>query len=154
MLFLLADDQPKVRFALRVLLERQTGFRVLGEAANAAEMLALATAICPDVVLLDWELPGLDHVATIAQLRAFCPHSWLIALSGLPEVEMEALDAGVDAFVSKGVPPDHLLVLLRKRQDDLTAGLAGAGAPANSPGQTSHLSPSCQPRPATGALFS
>jgi DNA-binding NarL/FixJ family response regulator len=58
MRILLADDQPKVRFALRVLLERQPGLKVVGEAADADDLLAQMETACPDLVLLAWELPG------------------------------------------------------------------------------------------------
>lgn len=154
MLYLLADDQSKVRFALRVLLERQTGFRVLGEAANADEMLALAMAICPDVVLFDWELPGFDPVATLGELRAFCPSARLVALSGLPEVEAKALSAGVDAFVSKGLPPDRLLALLRDFQVGLVAKAESMVEPETVSDHTSFQPLSLKSRPATGALSS
>ena len=58
MQILLADNQPKVRFGLRVLLERQPGLQVVGEAADAKDLLAQVEADCPDLVLLDWELSG------------------------------------------------------------------------------------------------
>jgi DNA-binding NarL/FixJ family response regulator len=58
MQILLADNQPKVRFGLRVLLERQPGLQVVGEAADAEDLLAQVEADCPDLVLLDWELSG------------------------------------------------------------------------------------------------
>ncbi len=62
MQILLADNQPRVRLGLRVLLERQPGFKVVGEAVNAEELLARMEAGRPDLVLLGWELPGLARV--------------------------------------------------------------------------------------------
>ena len=59
MRILLADDQPKVRFALRALLEQQPGLKVVGEAVNADDLVTQTQESCPDVLLLDWELPGL-----------------------------------------------------------------------------------------------
>jgi len=69
MQILLADNQPKVRLGLRVLLERQPGFKVVGEAANAEELLARIEADRPDLVLLGWELPGLARVDPSASRR-------------------------------------------------------------------------------------
>ena len=66
MQILLADNQPKVRLGLRVLLERQPGFKVVGEAVNAEELLARMEADRPDLVLLGWELPGLARVDPLA----------------------------------------------------------------------------------------
>ena len=69
MQILLADNQPKVRFGLRVLLERQPGLKVVGEAADAEELLARMEADRPDLVLLGWELPGLARVDPSASRR-------------------------------------------------------------------------------------
>ena len=111
---LLADDRPKTRFALRLLLERQPGIQVVGEAADAEELLVQAKATFPDVVLLDWELPNLAaNGSLLSALRGVCPHLWLIALSGRPEMRLTALAAGADAFVSKADPPERLLAAVR-----------------------------------------
>ncbi len=115
---LVADDQPKVRFALRVLLGRQPGLSIVGEAANATDLLIQVEAICPDLVLLGWELPGLAANGTISALRETCPRLFVIALSGRPEARRAALDAGVDFFVSKGDPPERLLVAIENFWDE------------------------------------
>jgi DNA-binding NarL/FixJ family response regulator len=109
---LLADDQAEVRSALRFLLEQESGMRVVGEAAEAQAVLAQDTAIEPDLVLLDWELPGTQATDLLFALRSRCGRTIVIALSGRPEARREALDAGVDAFVSKGDPPEYLLAIL------------------------------------------
>ena len=106
---LLADGRPKVRFALRALLTRQTAPHVLHEASDAQDLLAQAEVSCPDLVLLDWELPGLAPSDLIPALRRVCPKAAVIALSGTVSARREALAAGVDAFVSKGDPPERLL---------------------------------------------
>ena len=106
---LLADDQSKVRSALRLILEQQPDLNVLGEAVDAQGLLDWVRLVCPDVVLLDWELPGLSRHDLLSALRARCPHLKVIALSGRPEACQAALAAGADAFVSKGDPPEQLL---------------------------------------------
>jgi len=129
----IADDWPKVRSALRLLLEQDPEMSVVGEATEAEGLLAQVSAIRPDLVLIDWELPGLQaaNLSTgatrtepvpsqvegskrsghhlLPTLRALCPRLSVIALSGRPEARRAALAAGVDAFVSKGDPPDRLL---------------------------------------------
>jgi len=109
---LIADDQPKVRFALRVLLSRQPGCEVVGEAVNAEDLLAQSEAACPDLVLLGWELPGLAAIDPLTALRQVCPDLVVIALSGWPEARRAALTAGADAFVSKSNPPEQLLAAI------------------------------------------
>jgi len=112
---LLADDQHKVRSALRLLLEQETGLQVVGEAVDAEGLLAGTTATCPDLVLLDWELPGLTD-GTLSVLRTTHPELYVIALSGRPEAHRAALAAGADAFVSKANPPERLLAAIEKER--------------------------------------
>jgi len=136
MQILLADNQPKVRLGLRVLLERQPGFKVVGEAVNAEELLARMEADRPDLVLLGWELPGLARVDPLASrcgepvactepsrsepsgqgllsaLRRVSPNLCVIALSVRLEARRAALAAGADAFVYKCDSPERLLAAL------------------------------------------
>jgi DNA-binding NarL/FixJ family response regulator len=111
MRILLADDQKKVRSALRLLLEHEPGLEVVGEAVDSDALLSEIEADRPDVVLLDWELPGLCS-QQLPPLRLQFPHVNIVALSGRPEARKAALSAGADAFVSKGDPPEQLLTTL------------------------------------------
>jgi DNA-binding NarL/FixJ family response regulator len=110
---LLADDQAKVRSALRLLLVEHPHIEILGEAVDATGLLDWIKAACPDVVLLDWELPGLPAETILCLLHDRCPHLRVIALSTRPEASEAALGAGADAFVSKGDPPEVLLVAIQ-----------------------------------------
>ena len=69
----LADNRRKVRFALRALLEQQAEVNVVGEAVDAQNLLAQVAEICPDVILLDWELPGMAADDLLSALRRKCP---------------------------------------------------------------------------------
>ena len=108
----LADDQGSVRSALRLLLEQEAGVEVVGEAADAARLLALVEQAAPDVILLDWELPGLPGGNLLRLLRFLLPSAAVVALSGRPESREEADEAGVNAFVSKCAPSETLLAVL------------------------------------------
>ena len=112
MRILVADEQRQVRFALRVLLERHSGYRVIAEATDAQGLLAQAQVACPDVVLLSWELPGKDEIDLLSALRQCCPNLVVIALSGRLGADQAALEAGADAFVSKGKPPEQLMAAI------------------------------------------
>ena len=109
---LLADDQAKVRSALRLLLELQPGLSVVGEATSAEDLLIEAKATCPDVVLLDWELPNLTTDGSLTILQEACPNLCVVALSGRPEARPAALAAGAYAFVGKAHPPERLLAAI------------------------------------------
>jgi DNA-binding NarL/FixJ family response regulator len=105
----LADDQSIVCSALRLLLEHEPDMTIVGEAPDADQMLAQMTTAQPDIVLLDWELPGLRCSEALSALHAQQAGVCVIALSSLPEARQTALACGVDAFVSKGEPPEQLL---------------------------------------------
>lgn len=109
MRILLADDQKKVRSALRLLLEQQPDLEILGEAVDTTGLLDWVKAAHPDLVLLDWELPGLPAVALLPLLHFYQPGLRVVALSGRPEARPAALEAGANAFVSKGDPPEVLV---------------------------------------------
>jgi DNA-binding NarL/FixJ family response regulator len=98
---------------LRALLERQAGVQIVGEAAHSAALLSQVQAACPDLVLLDWNLPDSGVEELLPVLRARCPGLPVIALSGQPEARRAALAAGANAFVSKADPPERLLAALR-----------------------------------------
>jgi DNA-binding NarL/FixJ family response regulator len=114
---LIAGDQPKVRFALHILLDRQPGIKVVGEAVDAQDLLRQAQNTNPDLLLLDWELPGLAKSGLLPALRKVYPNLSVIALSGRTEASHAALAAGVNAFVSKVEPPEHLLSAISRYQD-------------------------------------
>jgi len=111
---LLADDQPQVRSALRLVLEHEPEMQVVGEVTDAETLLRLVKKIHPDLILLDWELPGLRSSNLLPILRKGSPYLSIIALSGQLESRQRALAAGVDAFVSKGDPPEQLLNILHE----------------------------------------
>ena len=117
MRILLADDQPKVCFALRVLLNQRPELIVVGEAGDTDELLAQLASTQADVVVLDWLLPGLPEAGSLEALRAIRPGLLVIALSGRPELGQAALDAGADAFISKIDPPDQLLATVDRCQE-------------------------------------
>jgi DNA-binding NarL/FixJ family response regulator len=112
MRILLADEEYNVRYGLRVLLEEQTRSQIVGEAADAGELMALVEAAYPDLLLMSWGLPGRQSADLLAALRRACEDLHVIVLSGRPEARQAVLDAGADAFVSKVEPPERLLAAI------------------------------------------
>lgn len=118
---LLADDEPKVRSALRLMLEQLKKVEVVEEVDNAQELTARLNgqhgSSRPDLLLLDWELPGLHPGASISEL---CSRNDLkvIILSGRCQAPQAALASLADAFISKYEPPDNLVAALQKMGAD------------------------------------
>ena len=110
---LLADKRAEVRSALRLVLAHEPDINVIAEVETGDELLSRIEACCPDLLLLDWELPGQPLPEVLSAARQRCPHLQVIALSGQPEVRRMALEAGVDQFVSKADSPDRLLAAIR-----------------------------------------
>jgi len=110
---LIGDASPRVRFGLRVLLEQQQGWKVAGEVEDAQALLESVRYGCPDLVLLDWELPGMPAQELLTVIRQACPHPWIIFMSGKNELRQVALQAGADFFAYKADPPEKLLGLIR-----------------------------------------
>ena len=111
---LIGDAQPRVRFGLRLLFEQQPGWKVTGEADDAEALLDAVRFRCPDLVLLDWELPGMPAQELITVIRQACPHLWIVFMSGKDELRQMVLQAGADIFAYKADPPEKLLWLIRE----------------------------------------
>jgi DNA-binding NarL/FixJ family response regulator len=114
MKILLADDNPEVRSALRLLLEQEPVSAMVIDVTDVQGLHAHLEENCPAVLLLDWELPGLHGSDFCRLLRSCCPAMKILALSSKFEARQEALTAGVDAFVSKAEPPENILSTLSK----------------------------------------
>ena len=106
---LIADEQQKSRFALRLLLEREQELSVVGEAEDVGVLMTQIKISHPDMVLLDWELPNTNGENALCSIRKVYPNVAVIVLSGRPEAKKAALSAGANAFISKGDPPERLL---------------------------------------------
>jgi two-component system, response regulator PdtaR len=109
---ILADGDTLFRQELRRSLE-EAGYRVLAEASDGCEALALAHALRPDLVVLDIPLPGLDGIGVAAALHQerITPAVMLTAQSS-PELVRRAARAGILSYVSKPVSVPALIAAL------------------------------------------
>jgi DNA-binding NarL/FixJ family response regulator len=112
-----ADADQRVRSALRILLREEPGLVVVGESADLPSLVAQVRDLTPDMVLLDWELPGRPAAALLLAQTAIGHTPSVIVFSARPESEDEVLAAGADAFVSKGDPPEALLSAFRQLKE-------------------------------------
>jgi DNA-binding NarL/FixJ family response regulator len=109
---IIADDQPEVRSALRLLLAEKAGIQVVADASTSADLLEQVHSACPDLLLLDWELPDTRPGDLVQQLRKLCPLLVIVALSSHPQMKNQALQTGVRYFICKSEPPEQLLAVL------------------------------------------
>ena len=109
----LAEGEKHVREALRLLFEHQSDFEVMGEASSGESTLANVCINPPDVLLLDWHLPGLYPQRMISALRECSPKMLILATSVQPEQEKTSHQFEVDGFLLKQLPPDQYLAYLK-----------------------------------------
>jgi len=112
---LLADDHPVVRDGLVAMLSTQSDLVVVGEAATGAEAVERAAALAPDVILLDLEMPGMDGVEALRQIRAARPEAPVIVFTAFDTDEriVSAVRAGAQGYLLKGAPRDELFKAIR-----------------------------------------
>jgi DNA-binding NarL/FixJ family response regulator len=100
---ILADDHAVVRDGLRMMLESQAGFAVVGETGNGREAVNLSRDLKPDVAVIDIAMPGLNGIEAARQIRAQGPATQVVILSMYATAEhvYQALQAGVLGYVLK-----------------------------------------------------
>ncbi len=111
--FLLADDNPDLRSALRLMLETRLNTPLVREAADYACLIDQSLAHHPECLILDWELPGLDDGNGLRAVRKLLPDVKIIVTSAWPEAAEAAAAAQADAFISKTDPPSEILNAIR-----------------------------------------
>lgn len=114
MRILLADHHANVLWALKTVLDEESGIELVGEAVNAEGLLALCAELHPDLILMDRELPGNSIEDLITALHLHEPKPIVIVMSSDPEYGRMCLRSGADAFVSKGDQADWLVQSLEK----------------------------------------
>jgi DNA-binding NarL/FixJ family response regulator len=133
-----ADDHKIVRDGLRVLAEREPGFRAIGDAANGRALVEGVLALRPDVVVTDMAMPELNGLEAVRQLRGAGYRGTIVMFSAHDERRFvaEALAAGVNAYVHKEHAFEHIITAIRaarKGEVWLSPQLRGPSATAGKP---------------------
>ena len=112
---LLAEDHNVVREGLRLLLNAQPDIRVIGEATNGRQAVALARESCPDVAVLDISMPDLDGLQAAGLIRAGCPRTQVLILT-MHESDayfFRAVEAGAAGYLLKKAAGEDLISAVR-----------------------------------------
>ncbi len=111
----LVDDHKLVRDGIRTILERGTEFRVVGEAENGADAVALCEKLAPELALMDIGLPGMNGIEATTEILRRSPAVNVVILSMYDDENsvVGAIRSGARAFVLKKASSNELLDALR-----------------------------------------
>lgn len=112
---LIADDHAVVREGIRQVLSSESGFELVGEAADGAEAVALAESMQPDVIVLDLSLPELSGLEAAARIRERAPNTCILVLSihDREEYVLQSVRAGAHGYLRKDSSPAELRGAIR-----------------------------------------
>lgn len=113
---LIIDDHTLFRSGIRLLLQRQDGFEVVGEAGDGLEGVKLAKRLEPDVVLLDLHMPGVGGLEALKLLQEELPQVQVVMLTVSEDAQdlLEALRIGARGYLLKNIETDFLLDAIRR----------------------------------------
>jgi DNA-binding NarL/FixJ family response regulator len=112
---LLTDDHPLVRVGLRTLIDAEPDLEVVGEADNGQDAIALASALMPDVIVLDIQMPRLDGLHATPLLKRVCPLAAIVVLTVYEDAAYlrELFEVGANAYVLKRAASTELIGAIR-----------------------------------------
>jgi DNA-binding NarL/FixJ family response regulator len=111
----IADDHPIFRAGLQGLLSAQEDFQVVGEAANGREAVSVVRHAVPDVLLVDLQMPQLDGVGAIREIKDLAPATRILVLTTYDSDGdiLRAVEAGATGYLLKDTPREELFKAIR-----------------------------------------
>jgi two-component system, response regulator PdtaR len=119
-----AEDNPVIRATTKAVLEKM-GYVVVGEAEDGEQAVERVASLCPDAVLMDIDMPGIDGLEATRRIQANRPTPVVILTAyDLREMVTKASEAGAGAFLIKPLEPDDVdraIAIARARFEDMVA---------------------------------
>lgn len=112
----IVEDMDEIRARLKCILEESGEFACMAVYPNAEDALKELPVLCPDIVLMDINLPGMSGIECIRKVKAFCPEILFIMFTIYEDSEQvfEALAAGASGYLLKKTPHDQITSALKE----------------------------------------
>jgi DNA-binding NarL/FixJ family response regulator len=110
---LIVDDSLSFRMGMRALLEIQPDMQEIGMAPSGNIALKLVEELQPDIVLLDAQMTDMTGIEVTQKIKSLWPEVKVILMTMYTDYRSKAIEAGADTFLTKGIPPEHILSLIR-----------------------------------------
>jgi DNA-binding NarL/FixJ family response regulator len=104
---IIADDNPVFRGALKSLISGRD-FEIAAEAGDGIEAMEKVEEECPDILLLDIDMPGMDGMEVLKSLKKIRPELKIVMVTTYSHYLEQALEAGADGYCVKGCNPMEL----------------------------------------------
>jgi len=116
MRIVIATGDTDLRLAIQLMLSEEPGLNIIGSASDCQGFIALVKSTFPDLVLVDWDLPGCNMSEVVSDIKSLELETeiQLIVLGKHRKMQEDALEFGADDYFVKGDPPDELLDAFRQ----------------------------------------
>jgi CheY-like chemotaxis protein len=131
---LLAESHPDAAAALALMLYYQPGLVVTGPARRLEDVLGMVCSAAPDIILMDWRMPGFEPERHVAELVRCRPRLYIIGISAEVADERNGLAHGAHDFVGKSEAASRLVQSLQTARTALRL-----NQPAASGRSTAHM---------------
>lgn len=113
---LLVDDNPQFLKSASGYLQKRTAFQLVGQATSGAEAIRRVWELTPDLVLIDWGMPGLSglEVTRLLKAQSQSPQVVILGMNDAPHYSAAAFLAGADGFIVKDDWSRQLMALVQK----------------------------------------
>ncbi|MWV46285.1 response regulator [Paenibacillus sp. HJL G12] len=112
---LIADDQMMIREGLRTILDLEEDMEVVGVANNGIEVCGLAEELRPDLVMMDIQMPQMDGIAALKQIKESRPDIHILILTTFLDDHyiIDGLASGANGYILKDMDTDKMLAAIR-----------------------------------------
>lgn len=136
---LVVDDEQPARARLQQILDDESDYEVVGQAANGREAIRLSAELNPDIILLDIRMPGLDGIETARHLNTLNNPPAIVFTTAYDEYAIDAFDARAIGYVLKPVRRAKLVAALEQASQLARGALASVASQANLSARRMHV---------------